>query len=201
MQRRGGRHYTLEDYFAVEESSPIKHEFYEGEIFAMTGASLRHNRIARNLLTALSGRLGSSSCEVFGSDLRVRTPSGLLTYPDVTVICGDVELSDLDRLDTVINPTVIIEVLSESTRDYDTGDKCRLYCEIPSLLEYVIVDQVKMFVELLSAATVGSGRLPFAWTRRCYTESAEKIALQSLGIEVSMNEIYSRVDLGSDDSR
>src|SRR5262249_384870 len=201
VHRTAGRHYTVEDYFAVEEGSAIKHEYYEGEIFAMTGASLRHNRIARNLLTALSTRMGSSDCEAFGRDLRVRTASGLLTYPDVTVVCGGVELSNIDRLDTILNPTVIIEVLSESTRDYDTGEKCRLYCEIPTLLEYITVDQARAFVELLSAPTSGSSRLPTAWTQKCYTGSAENITLKSLGIEVGMNEIHSRVDFGAEDSK
>jgi Uma2 family endonuclease len=201
VQRTAGRHYTVEDYFAVEDTSPIKHEYYEGEIFAMTGASLRHNRIARNLLTALSSRFGSTDCEAFGSDLRVRTPGGLLTYPDVTVVCGEIELSNVDRLDTVLNPTVIIEVLSESTRDYDTGEKCRLYCEIPTLLEYITVDQARMRVELLSALRSGSNRLPADWERNCYTSASENVKLKSLGIELSMNDIYSRVDLGDPDSK
>jgi Uma2 family endonuclease len=199
--RTAGRHYSLEDYFAVEEASPIKHEYYDGEIYAMTGASLRHNRIARNLLTILSSRFGSTDCEAFGSDLRVRTPSGLLTYPDVTVVCGGIELSNVDRLDTLLNPTVIVEVPSESTRDYDTGEKCRLYCEIPALLEYITVDQAKMRVELISAPGSGSSRLPADWERNCYTNAAENIKLKSLGIELSMNEIYSRVDLASPDSK
>ena len=201
VQRTAGRHYTVEDYFAVEEGSAIKHEYYEGEIFAMTGASLRHNRIARNLLTALSTRMGSSDCEAFGSDLRVRTPSGLLTYPDVTVVCGGVELSNVDRLDTVLNPTVIIEVLAESTRDYDTGEKCRLYCEVPALLEYITVDQATLLLEVLSAPIDGSSRLPADWDRKCYTRAGENIGLKSLRIELSMNEIYSRVDLGAPDSK
>jgi Uma2 family endonuclease len=117
------------------------------------------------------------------------------------VVCGRVELSNADRLDTLLNPTVIIEVLSESTRDYDTGEKCRLYCEIPALLEYVTVDQGKMHVELISAAGSGSSRLPADWERNCYTNAAENIKLKSLGTELSMNEIYSRVDLAGPDSK
>jgi Uma2 family endonuclease len=109
------RRYTLEEYFSVEESSAVRHEFYQGQILAMPGASLRHHRITGNVFSLLRAAASGMGCEVFASDLRVRTPGGLYTYPDVMVVCGGVELSRHDRLDTVINPTAIIEVLSSST--------------------------------------------------------------------------------------
>jgi Uma2 family endonuclease len=193
-----GRHYTLEDYFAVEESSPIKYEYFDGEILAIASASLRHNRIVGNLIAALYTGLRGRACEVFGSSVRVRTPGGLLTYPDVMAICGSVELSKVDRLDTALNPTVIIEVLSESTKDYDRGEKSKLYCEIPTLREYVLVEQGRMSVEVLSAPAATSIKLPSLWTRTEYNDPSEIIRLESIGVDLIVSEIYARVDFTSD---
>jgi Uma2 family endonuclease len=200
MRRPAGRHYTVEDYFAIEENSAVKHEYFDGEIFAMAGASLAHNRIASNLHSALSAKLGSSGCEVFGSDLRVRTPSGLLTYPDVMVICGNVELSAEDRLDTVVNPAMIIEVLSDSTRDYDRGEKSERYREAPSLCDYMMVDQGAVRVEILSAE-YSTGATPRNWTSRLYARLDQSIRIESIGLDLRVGEIYARVGLAVDDSR
>ena len=129
-----------DDYFAVEASSGIKHEFYQGEIFAMAGASLAHNHLNANVLTFLRGAVRAKGWSAFGSDLRVKTPDGLFTYPDVMVICGPVALTH-DRPDTVTNPCVIVEVLSDATRDYDRGEKFTLYRAIPTLQEYLLIEQ------------------------------------------------------------
>ena len=194
MRPRAERHYTVEDYFAIEESSPIKHEFYGGEIFAMAGASLRHNRLVGNIYAALRARLhDDGACEVFGGDLRVRTPGGLYTYPDVLVVCGGVELSATDRLDTVLNPTALVEVLSDSTKDYDRGGKFALYRELPSLREYVLVEQAQMLVEHFTNPA-GGGHA--AWPRRQYTDAQARIMLSALGVELSLAEIYARLDFG-----
>src|ERR1700683_47405 len=196
MQRHAERHYTIEDYFAVEEDSDIKHEYFDGEVFAMAGASLRHNRIARNVLLALGGRLRGSPCETFGSDQRLRTPAGLLTYPDVMVICGPVELSGVDRLDTVLNPIVIVEVLSESTRDYDRGQKSRLYREIPTLLDYVLVEQSRVNVEHLSLKSEAADRAADdSWIAKIYEDPGQGISLKSLRVDLPLGEIYEGVDL------
>ena len=193
MSHRPERHYNVEDYFAIEESSAIKHEFFGGEIFAMAGASLRHNRINGNVYAALRARLQGTPCEAFSNDLRVRTPGGLYTYPDVLVVCGSVELSKTDRLDTVLNPTVLVEVLSESTKDYDRGGKFALYRELPSLREYVLIEQ-----ELIHVAHYVSPLLASAahadWTQRQYTRTHESITLPSLGVDLPLAEIYARVD-------
>lgn len=125
MFQHSQRHYTEDDYFAVEASSGVKHEFYQGEIFAMAGASLAHNHLNANVLTALRGAVRPHGCSAFGSDLRVKTPDGLFTYPDVMVVCGPIALTQ-DRPDTVTNPQVIIEVLSDATRDYDRGERFSL---------------------------------------------------------------------------
>ena len=195
MQRQAERCYTVEDYFAIEESSAVKHEYFGGEIFAMAGASLRHNRIAGNVYAALRTRLQNSSCEVFSSDLRLRTPGGLYTYPDVMVICGGVQLSAADRLDTVVNPAVIIEVLSESTKKYGRGEKFTLYGELPSLRDYVLIEQGEMLVEHHSVpGTENQGR--DEWVKQQYTSIHESVELATLSITLPLSEIYARVDFG-----
>ena len=146
MKRESWRRYSVDEYFAVEETSEVKNEYYSGEIFAMAGASIEHNHIAANLLTELRTALRGSECTAFGSDLRVLTPGGLFTYPDVTVIYGKPELI-AGRPDTVTNPAVIVEVLSVATRDYDRDQKFELYKEFSTLSEYVLVEQNTTLVE------------------------------------------------------
>jgi len=130
MSRDSQRHYTVDDYFTVEEMSEVKHEYWDGEIFAMAGASVAHNAIAANVLTEFRSDLRSTPCGVYGSDLRVQTPSGLYTYPDVSVICGAAQLVP-DRSDTATNPVILVEVLSEATEEYDRGDKSRCTSQSP----------------------------------------------------------------------
>ncbi len=193
MHHQAERHYTIEDYFAIEESSPVRHEFHGGEIFAMAGASLRHNRIVGNVFAALRAQLEGSDCEIFSSDLRVRTPGGLYTYPDLLVVCGGVELSATDRLDTVLNPTVIVEVLSESTKDYDRGGKFTLYRELPSMREYVLIEQTSIRVEHFNnPATVRDARAE--WPCQQYADAQARIVINALGVELSLAEIYARVE-------
>src|SRR5262245_3767985 len=132
MKRDSQRRYSLDEYFAVEETSRIKNEYYDGEIFAMAGASLQYNRIAANFLTLARAALVSQGCEAFGSDLRIQTPGGLFTYPDISIVCSEPVLLR-GRPDTLINPIVLVEVLSDATREYDRGEKSILYKEIPTL--------------------------------------------------------------------
>ena len=196
MRPHAERHYTVEEYFAIEESSAVRHEFYGGEIFAMAGASLAHNRIVGNVYAALRARLAASPCETFSSDLRVRTPGGLYTYPDLLVVCGGVELSTDDRLDTVLNPTLIVEVLSDSTSDYDRGGKFALYRELPSLREYLLVEQTTLLVEHYTNPALTGGGARAEWPRRQYADAQTHITLASLGIDLPLAEIYARVEVG-----
>jgi len=198
MRRRAERHCTVEDYFAIEETSEIRHEYLDGEVFAMAGASLRHNRIARNLLLSIGGRLRGSPFETFGSDQRLRTPRGLLTYPDLMVICGPVELSRDDRLDTVLNPILIVEVLSDSTRDYDRGQKSILYRDIPTLHDYLLVEQSRVQVEHLSLKAADAERaMDDSWTRQIYGDMSQAISLVSLKATLPLEEIYESIDFGT----
>lgn len=138
---------TPEEYLAAERSATEKHEYYRGEIFAMSGASVNHNKIFRKLFLAIGHQLKGKDCQPYGSDLRIHIPMNTLyTYPDISIICGEPELAD-DPFDNVINPSVIIEILSKSTRNYDKGEKFTLYRDIDTLQEYILVDSEKIHIE------------------------------------------------------
>jgi Uma2 family endonuclease len=181
------RHYTVEDYFCIEASADMRHEFYQGAIFAMAGASRNHNRIAGNVFAALRAALRNTPCEAFALDMRLWTPSGLYTYPDVMVICGPIHLTN-DRLETVTNPTVLVEVLSDSTRDYDQHEKFTLYGSIPTFREYVLIEQASVQIEhwVLSAGNT--------WTSRHYESLQESLSLTTMACQIPLTEIYARVE-------
>jgi Uma2 family endonuclease len=132
---------TPEEYLEIERRAERKSEYFKGEMFAMAGASYAHVLIVDNLTHELKLRLKAGLCRVHSSELRLRVaPDGLYTYPDVMVICGDPQFAD-DRRDTVVNPVLIVEVLSESTEAYDRGKKFEQYRTLPSLREYLLVAQ------------------------------------------------------------
>lgn len=136
-----------EDYLESEREALEKHEYYQGEVFAMSGASVRHNRIFSNFFGELSHKLKGKGCIPYGSDLRIHIPKNTLyTYPDISIICGEMEFTD-DKFDTAANPSVIIEILSNSTRNYDMGEKFTLYRDIDTLQEYILIDSEKVYVE------------------------------------------------------
>ncbi|MFN2456072.1 MAG: Uma2 family endonuclease [Pyrinomonadaceae bacterium] len=189
-QRKTDRLYTLEDYFSVEETAATKHEFYDGEIFAMTGASLNHNRIAANIFTALSAGLRDKLCDVFTSDMRIATSSKLYTYPDVSVFCDAVELTK-DKYDTATNPTILVEVLSKPTQKYDRGQKFDQYKSIPTLREYVLIDQYQISVEHFQ---LGNNH---QWAQHDYRELSDTLDLSSVSFQVLLAEIYRKVDFDS----
>jgi Uma2 family endonuclease len=132
--------YTYADYVALELDSPTKHEFLEGEIYAMAGGSEEHSALAAEVLRALGNAIGSRSCRVHTSDLRIYVEAaGLATFPDGSVICGPLEAHRPGPNTTALNPIVLLEVTSDSSEDYDTGAKLEFYRTIPSLREYIIV--------------------------------------------------------------
>jgi Uma2 family endonuclease len=186
MQRRPQRSYTLEEYEGVEESSPVKHEYFGGEIFAMAGGSRNHNRIAANVLSALVVALRGGPCEAFGSDMKVATADGLYTCPDVMVVCGEVQVIG-QRLEAVTNPVALVEVLSPSTAAYDRGDKFEHYRSIPTLREYVLVDQDAVRVEHFRSGETGE------WASSLLAAPGDKLRLSSVGVEIPLAQIYERV--------
>jgi Uma2 family endonuclease len=138
---------TPEEYLAIERKAEYKSEYYAGEMFAMAGASEPHNLIAGNTFATLHAQLRKRPCKVYPSDMRVKvSPTGLYTYPDVTVVCGKAQFDDEEK-DTLLNPTVIIEVLSPSTEGYDRGRKFEHYRKLESLQEYVLIAQDTYHVE------------------------------------------------------
>lgn len=181
LRRHSARRYTLDDYFAVEEASGVRNEFLDGDIFAMAGGSLTHNRIASNVHFALRTRLGDR-CDILPGDQRIAAPSGLYTYADVVVICGEPTLMP-GRHDTVTNPSAVIEVLSPSTRDYDENQKLDHYRSIPSLQAVVLVEQEAAEVRVWKRTSDG-------WT----VEEAAGIdaSAQVLGVELPLAEVYAR---------
>ncbi|HEX6985850.1 MAG TPA: Uma2 family endonuclease [Planctomycetaceae bacterium] len=150
--------YTVEEYLAFERGAPSKHEYFAGNIYAMTGASRRHVLIVTNLVTALTNRLADRPCEVYSNDMRLKVSStGLYTYPDVMVACGEPRFEDAE-IDTLLNPQVVVEILSRSTKDYDLGEKFEHYREVESITDYVLVSQDARRVERRSRQPNG------AWT-------------------------------------
>lgn len=186
MQLRSQRHFTLADYLDIEEHSQIKHEYCNGEIFAMAGASLQHNHITSNVHAHLRMALRGTGSNAFGSDLRVATPGGLYTYPDVSVICGKVELT-ADRLESATNPVVVVEVLSEATRDYDRGEKFSLYQGIPTLREYVLIEQGQVLIECFRKQPDGS------WIPGMYRELDMSVDLLSISASIRAADAYREV--------
>lgn len=190
MVQMAQRSYSLEEYFCVEEMHETKYEYFAGSIYAMAGASVSHNRIAGNIFAALHTALQGSPCEPFGSDQRIRTPAGLYTYPDDSVICGDLEYSG-DRLETVTNPVALFEVLSDSTRQYDGGDKFEFYRAIPTLRDYVLVEQAAVLVEHRYRSADDE------WTTTVLTDLNDVLELPALPFRVALRAIYDRVEFTS----
>ena len=139
--------YSYADYLALEASSNVKHEFLGGQIYAMAGGTPEHAALAAAVIGLLFPQLQGGPCRAYDADLRVRTPSGLATYPDVTVICGPTKRDEADP-QAVTNPTLIVEVLSRSTEEYDGGDKFEHYKTIGSLRQYVLVSHRERAVEV-----------------------------------------------------
>jgi Uma2 family endonuclease len=136
-----------EQYLEAERRAETKSEYFARQVFPMPGSSLRHNRIVRNLVVALHAQLRRSRCEVLPSDMRVKVlATGLYAYPDVTVVCGEPQLEDA-HLDTLLNPILLVDVLSESTERYDRGRKAEHYRSVPSLEEYLFVSQQEPRIE------------------------------------------------------
>lgn len=186
MLKASGKSLTLDEYFEMEKHSEAHHEYYYGDIYAMSGGTLNHNRIINNLIMLFDSRL-KEDCESFFSDVRVQIEKECYyTYPDFFVICGEAEYFN-DRKDTITNPILIIEVLSESTKDYDRGSKFSSYRRIRSLNHYVVIDQSIPHVEYYS-------RSGDVWVLREYDGIDEELKMLSMDIEISLQDIYKRID-------
>lgn len=187
MLQRKKKFYTPAEYLALEETADYKSEYYQGEIFAMAGASFNHNLIASNLITLLNQQIPSRSCFVLPGDIRLLVKkNGLYTYPDVIVVCDQPKF-DQGRTDTITNPLLITEILSETTQAYDRAGKFELYRALESLQEYVLVDQARVYIEYFRKSEDGT------WQLKTYDSMDETLKLLILDVELPIKEIYNRI--------
>ena len=179
---------SAKDYLASERASKTKHEYYAGQVYAMAGTSERHNTLAGNTFASLHSQLRRRPCNIYPSDMRVKvSPMGLYTYPDISVVCGAAQFED-SRRDTLLNPTVLVEVLSPSTENYDRGQKFQRYRALSSLAEYVLIAQDAMHVEHYARQPDGRWLL----TEADGPESA--IHLASIACDLALADVYEKVD-------
>jgi Uma2 family endonuclease len=187
MLRTRKKKFTPAEYLAMEEVAPYKSEYYRGEIFALSGGSFDHSVIQGNLIAALHRLLAGTPCRVVTSELRLHVrASDLYTYPDAAVVCGKVQFFER-RNDTILNPRLIIEVLSPSTREYDRGTKFGMYKSIPSLQEYLLVDSELAHVECYRR------RDNDEWMVSVFDGLDKTSYLESIDREVPLNSIYEGV--------
>jgi len=181
--------FTSEEYLAFERKAERKSEYFNGEIFAMSGASPQHVLIVTNVVAEFRGQLKTRPCAVYSTDLRLKvSPAGLYTYPDVIVVCGEPQFDD-DHKDTLLNPTLIVEVLSESTKDYDRGAKFEQYRKIESFVEYVLIAQDKRHVEHFIRQA--GNRWLLSETNRL----EDTLELTSIACNLMLTEVYDKVKL------
>jgi Uma2 family endonuclease len=182
------RHYTEAEYLAFDRASEIKHEFYRGEIFALSGASCQHNRINFNLSACLHGQLKDRDCDAYANDMRVKVQSTILyTYPDIVVTCNEPRFLD-SNVDTLLNPQIVIEVLSDSTERYDRGKKFEHYRTIPSLREYVLVSQDRAHIDRFSLNEQGQ------WVLDDASGLDAVIELTTISCRLPLAEVYAKVE-------
>jgi len=182
--------YSEEEYLEMEREADYKSEYYRGEIFAMAGAGHNHNRINENISGLCYTFLKGKSCRSYSRDLRVHIPeNGLYTYPDFLIVCGENKFRD-DKKDTLLNPVVIIEILSESTSAYDRGEKFRFYRSITSLKEYVTINSSSVSAEVFRKN--GENNLWFLSSDAYSLE--ESIVLSSVDLKLNMTDIYDQTE-------
>lgn len=182
--------YTLQEYVAREEVAEYKSEFYRGQIFAMSGGTVRHNTISINFAAALKTRLRGSGCRAFASDQRIRVPSDDFdTYPDASVVCGELEIDEIDR-NAITSPRLFVEVLSPSTESYNRGKKFDLYRDAESLREYILVSQDEPHVERFIKQSDGS------WNLLVYKGLEAILELPSISCSIPLAEIFEDVVFG-----
>jgi Uma2 family endonuclease len=181
------RKLTEAEYLAVERQALTKSEFYNGEMFAMAGARRNHNIIVANIIGELIEQLRKGPCEVYPGDMRVKVAkTGLYAYPDVVIACSEPRFLD-DEVDTLLNPTLIVEVLSESTARYVRNLKSRLYRKLPSLRQYLIVEQDELLVEVYTRSPDGE------WKLKDASELTQSVTLKSIGCKLSLAAVYEKV--------
>ncbi|MBA3786973.1 MAG: Uma2 family endonuclease [Acidobacteria bacterium] len=177
---------TAEEYLTFERAAKDKHEFIGGKIVAMAGATDRHNVIASNVFGELWTQLKGTNCRAFASDMRVNAKRGNYFYPDIVVTCGERKFEDIKKKDVLVNPTVILEVLSKSTKLKDRNEKFESYILLESLTDYVLIEQDKIKIEHYSRIDEKN------WNVRIYAAAGEEIIFESIKCKLSVADVYAK---------
>jgi Uma2 family endonuclease len=176
-----------EQYLEMERASDVKHEYYKGEVFAMSGASWQHNVISYNINRIIAPHVHDKGCKLFGSDFRVHIPENtLFTYPDFSIVC-EKNQSTLVYADNLTIPSVIIEILSKSTKDYDRGTKFNLYRGIKTLKEYILIDSTSVSVEIFTRQEDNS------WKLTEFKQLSDSFFIKTIGLTLQLRDIYEDV--------
>jgi Uma2 family endonuclease len=180
----GKQRLTIEEYLEFEKTSDVKHEYYQGEIFAMAGARIAHNMVVMNCTVGLGSRLRGKPCKPFNSDQRIHIPKNIFfTYPDISIVCGEIITLNNDEFN-LLNPSVIIEVLSPGTKNYDRAEKFILYRDITSLKEYILIDSQFVNVEAFRLNKTGH------WELEEFRSLNDTLFLPSIDVSLPLKEIY-----------
>ena len=182
-------HYTLEEYFALEKVGDARYEYWDGELFCMSGGSPQHYRLSSRIHKLLSNKVEELGCEAFTGDIPINTPKlPPYRYPDAAVVCGDAEFVSMQGLSVLVNPILIVEVLSPSTEAVDKDEKRQAYQAIQSLREYLLISQSEYSLTLYS-------KIGDIWSREIYLDLEARISLHSVKAEFSLREIYRGIAL------
>lgn len=185
------RQYTLEQYLKIEKKSSSKHEYFQNEIFSMAGASDAHNEIFSSLFFQMASKLKGKPCRPYGSDKRLHIPQNTLyTYPDISVYCNGL-IHAVNDTNSSILPSVLIEILSDSTQTYDRGDKFKLYRDIPSLKEYILIDSERIAIEAFYLNSKNN------WELQEYVSEKDTLTFKSLEIAIDIANIYENINFRS----
>jgi Uma2 family endonuclease len=184
--------YTLEEYIELEKSSEERYEYFDGEVFAMAGGSINHGRIMRNIIRDLENKLAGGDCEVLPSDVRIKVPKAFpYRYPDVVVVCGELVVEKIQGQEMLVNPVLIVEVLSPTTEAYDHNAKFIAYQSIESFREYLLIAQDRP--QVTQYVRQPSGK----WLRSDVEGLDGALHLESLNLPLTLGEIYRRVEFTS----
>jgi Uma2 family endonuclease len=191
LEAQAKKYYTVEEYLEIEASTEYRNEYYDGDIFAMAGASYNHNIIVENLYLALGNHLKGKKCRPHMIDMRLWIKrKRVYVYPDIMIVCGEPEIVNhkiTEAGDSITNPTVIIEVLSESTKDFDHGGKFLLYRSIESLKDYILVDQIEVHIEHFYKTSKNE------WVLHDYNDVNQSLEISSINFQMSLTGIYTEL--------